>query len=187
MNVVCEVTSHYATLHITSLMWSSTLGMEIQAVAITLNRDDDAGKGGRIRGNLFEHLPERLPGRFAEHAEFLGMVFENGTQKFWDCENKLGVADLLEDVCVEPLGKKQDAFLLTGGTKKPAFAGVGQDSLIAATVTAKPGETSMKVSTVRILAHYLADDGAPVAVLLLVAVIVDPLELLVIVFHQRIQ
>jgi hypothetical protein len=45
----------------------------------------------------------------------------------------------------------------------------------------------MKVSTFQILAHHLADDGAPGAVLLLVAVVIDALELLVIVFHERIE
>jgi hypothetical protein len=52
----------------------------------------------------------------------------------------------------------------------------------------------MKVSTFEVLVehpgygtHYLADDGAPGAVLLLVAVVVDPLELLVVVFNQSIQ
>ena len=34
---------------------------------------------------------------------------------------------------------------------------------------------------------HLADDGAPGAVLLLVAVVIDALELLVIVFHERIE
>jgi hypothetical protein len=43
----------------------------------------------------------------------------------------------------------------------------------------------MKVSTLQILAHHLADDGAPEAVLLLVTVVIDALELLVIVFHER--
>jgi hypothetical protein len=42
----------------------------------------------------------------------------------------------------------------------------------------------MKVSTFKILAHHLADELAPGAVLLLVALVVEALELLVIVFHQ---
>jgi len=52
----------------------------------------------------------------------------------------------------------------------------------------------MKVSTFQIFvehpgdgAHHLADDGAPGAVLLLVAVVVDALELYVIVLDQRIR
>lgn len=43
----------------------------------------------------------------------------------------------------------------------------------------------MKVSTFQILAHHLADDGAPGAVLLPVAVVPDARELLEIVFHER--
>jgi hypothetical protein len=39
-------TSHYATLHMTSVMLSSTLRMEIEAIAVALHREDDAGKGG---------------------------------------------------------------------------------------------------------------------------------------------
>jgi hypothetical protein len=45
----------------------------------------------------------------------------------------------------------------------------------------------MKVPTFQILAHHLADDGAPGAVLLPVAVVVDAFELLVIVLDQRIE
>jgi hypothetical protein len=45
----------------------------------------------------------------------------------------------------------------------------------------------MKVSTFQILAHHFADDGAPGAILLQVAVVVDALELLVIVLDQRIE
>jgi hypothetical protein len=43
----------------------------------------------------------------------------------------------------------------------------------------------MQVSTFKIFAHHLADNPAPRAVLLVVALVVDALELLVIVFHQR--
>ena len=43
----------------------------------------------------------------------------------------------------------------------------------------------MQLSTFKILAHDLADNPAPGAVLLMVALVVDALELLVIVFHQR--
>jgi len=42
----------------------------------------------------------------------------------------------------------------------------------------------MEASAFKILAHHLADGLAPGAVLLLVALVVDALELLVIVFHQ---
>ena len=73
------------------------------------------------------------------------------------------------------------------GTKKSAFTGICEDRLVAAAPAAKTRETSMKVSTLQILAHHLADDGAPGAVLLLVAVVIDALELLVIVFHERIE
>jgi site-specific DNA recombinase len=88
------------------------VGMEIEAVAVTLDCDDDAGKGRAIGGNLLEHLPERLPGRLAEQAEFPAVVFENGAQELGDGEDVLGMADLLQDVRVEPLGEKQDALLL---------------------------------------------------------------------------
>ena len=36
------VTSHYATLHIKSVMWSSTLRIEIQGIAEALNEADGA-------------------------------------------------------------------------------------------------------------------------------------------------
>jgi len=51
----------------------------------------------------------------------------------------------------------------------------------------KTRETSMKVSTFKIPAHHLADDPVAGAILLLVALVVDALELLVIVFHQGIE
>lgn len=43
------------------------------------------------------------------------------------------------------------------------------------------------VSTFQIFAQHLADDPAPGAVLLLIAVVVNALELLVLVFHERIE
>ncbi len=73
--------------------------------------------------------------------------FENGAQKLGDGEDELDVADLFEDVRVEPLGEKQDALLLARGAKQAAFAGVGEDSLIAAAVAAETRETSVQVST----------------------------------------
>jgi hypothetical protein len=97
------------------------------------------------------------------------------------------VTDLLQDVPVEPLSKEQDTLLLACGTEESALAGTGQDRLVAAALAGKMGETSMKVSTFEILAHHLAGDGVPRAVLLLVAVVEDALELLVIVLDQRIE
>ena len=110
------------------------------------------------------------------------MVFEDGAQKLGDGENELSAADLFEDVSIEPLGEKQDALLLARGTKEAAFAGISEDGLIAAAVAAKARKTSMQISTFQILAHHLADDGAPAAVFLLIPIVVDALELLVIVF-----
>jgi hypothetical protein len=57
------------------------------------------------------------------------VVFEDGAQKLGDGENELGVADLLENVSVEPLGEKQDALLLARGAKQAAFAGIGTSGL----------------------------------------------------------
>jgi hypothetical protein len=93
------------------------MGREIEAVAVALNGDDDAREGCRVRGNLLEHLPEGLPGGLAEQAEVAAVEFENGAQELGNGEDELGVADLLEDVAVEPLGEKQDAFLLACGTE----------------------------------------------------------------------
>ena len=97
------------------------------------------------------------------------------------------MADLFENMSVEPFGEKQDALLLARGTKQPAFAGISEDGLIAAIIAAKTSKTSVQVSAFQILAHDFADDGAPAAILLLITVIVDALELFVIVFDQGIQ
>jgi hypothetical protein len=161
--------------------------MEIQAVSITLHGSNNAWQCGMVGGGFLEHLLERLPGCFTEQAEVFGVVFENNAQKLRDCEDVLRVADLFENMSVEPLGKKQDAFLLTGGTKQPAFAGIGEDGLIAASVAAKTRKTSLQVSTIQLLAHDFPNDGAPAAILLLITVIVDPLKLFIIVIDQRIE
>jgi len=63
----------------------------------------------------------------------------------------------------------------------PTATRIGENDLIAAAPAGKTGETSMKVSTFKIFAHHLPHDLAPGAVLLLVAVVVDALELLVMV------
>jgi hypothetical protein len=137
------------------------MGMEIEAVAVALNGDDDAREGCRIRGDLLEHLPEGLPDRLAEQAEVAAVELENGAQELGNGEDELGVADLLEDVAVEPLGEKQDAFLLACGTEESAFTGIRKDRLVAAAAATKTREASVKVSTFQMLVHHLADDGAP--------------------------
>jgi hypothetical protein len=38
------------------------MGMEIKAVSVTLDGEDDTGERGGIGGNLPEHLLEGLPG-----------------------------------------------------------------------------------------------------------------------------
>jgi len=91
---------------------SVDMRMEIEAVAVALDGDHDPRECGWIRGNLLEHLPEGLPGRLAEQAKIPGVVFENGAQELGDGEDELGMADLLEDVGIEPLGEEQDALLL---------------------------------------------------------------------------
>ena len=68
-----------------------------------------------------EHLLEGLPGGLAQQAEAPGVAFEDGAQELEDGEDKLGVADLLADVGVEPLGEKQDALLLARWAEDPAF------------------------------------------------------------------
>jgi hypothetical protein len=112
---------------------------------------------------------------------------ENLAQELGNGKDVLRVTDGLEDVSIEPFGEQQYALLVARGTKKPAFTGICEDCLVAAAAAAETRETSMKVSTFQILAHHFADDGAPGAVLLQVAVVVDALELLVIVLDQRIE
>jgi hypothetical protein len=140
-----------------------------------------------VGGGFLEHLLESLPCRLAEQAEVFWVVFENGTQELGDGEDELSMADVFENVGIEPLGKKQDALLLARGTKQPAFAGIGEDGLIAAVVAPETRKPSVQISAIQILAHDLADDGSPAAILLLISFTVDPLRLLVIVFHQRIE
>jgi hypothetical protein len=70
------------------------------------------------------------------------VVSGNGAQKLGDGEDELGVTELLEDVRVEPLGKKQDALLLARRTKQAAFAGISKDGLIAAAVAAETRSNS---------------------------------------------
>jgi hypothetical protein len=66
-----------------------------------------------------------------------------------------------------------------------AFAGIGQDGLIAAAVAANASEASMQIAAFEKFAHHLADDGAPAAVLLLIPVIVGAFALLEMVFDPR--
>jgi hypothetical protein len=68
---------------------SMDVGMEIQAISITLHRNNNARQCGMVGGGFLEHLLERLPGCFTEQAEVFGVVFENSAQKLGDGENKL--------------------------------------------------------------------------------------------------
>ena len=65
-----------------------------------------------------------------------------------DDEDILGVADLLQDVSVEPLGEKQNAFLFAGGTKEPAFSRMGKNRPAAA--AAAPVEGAVEGAASRV-------------------------------------
>jgi hypothetical protein len=72
--------------------------------------------------------------------------------------------NLFEDVSVEPIGEKQAALLPARRAKQAAFAGAGEDGLIATAAAAKTRKISLQISTFQILAHHLADDGTPTAI-----------------------
>jgi len=48
-----------------------------------------------------------------------------------------------ELLSVEPIGEKQDALLWARGAKQAAFAGIIEDGLIAASLTAETRKTSI--------------------------------------------
>jgi len=53
-----SITPHYATLHITPLMWSSTLGVPIGGlISIGLQAHDHTGNGPRVIDHGLHHLP----------------------------------------------------------------------------------------------------------------------------------
>jgi hypothetical protein len=128
-----------------------------------------------------------LPGGLAKDAEQAAVVFEDSAQELGDGEYILGVADLLKDVSIEPLGKEQDAFLVTCRTEAPAFTRVGQNRLVVAAAASKTGEATMKVTAFKVFTQNLADNLAPGSVLLLVAVVINSFELLAVIFHKRIE
>ena len=93
------------------------------------------------------------------------MVFKYSAQELGDGENILGVADLLKDASIEPLGEEQDAFLVTCRTEAPAFTRVGENRLVVAAAASKAGEAAMKVTTVKVFTQNLADNLAPGSIL----------------------
>ena len=161
--------------------------VNIQPISVALDGNHDTGEGRRIAGNPLEHLPQGLPGGLAKDAEQAAVVFKDSAQKLGDGEDILGVADLLKDVSIEPLGKEQDTFLVACRTEAPAFTRVSENRLVVAAAASKTGEATMKVTAFKVFTQNLADDPAPGAILLLVALVVEALELLVIVLHQGIE
>jgi len=115
------------------------------------------------------------------------VVFKDSAQELGDGEHILGVADLLKDVSIEPLGKEQDTFLVACRTEAPAFTRVSENRLVVATAASKTSEATMKVTAVKVFTQNLADDLAPGAVLLLVALVVNSFELLVVILYKRIE
>ena len=52
--------------------------MEIQAVSVALNGEDDARQGGRIGGNLLEHLLESCQADVQSRPRSLGWYLKMG-------------------------------------------------------------------------------------------------------------
>ena len=50
MNFACAITSHYATLHIRPVMWSSTLWVQVQRIAEALDEGHSAATSLAVRG-----------------------------------------------------------------------------------------------------------------------------------------
>jgi hypothetical protein len=64
------------------------MGMKVKVISVALNGNDGARQGGRVGSDFLKHLLEGLPGGFAEQAEFLRVVSEDGAQKLWDGEDE---------------------------------------------------------------------------------------------------
>ena len=161
--------------------------MVIAGATVGLNGKNHSWPNPGIGQCCLEILPQGLPGTLAQGAQQLAVVFEITAQHFWESEDILAVGNRLENLLCRPLGKRQHSLLVAGGAEVPPLAGEGQKVFMCAPAAAHAGKATMQVSAVQILVNDLADDRAPEAILLLVGIVINALEVVKMILDERIQ
>ena len=114
----------------------------------------------------------------------MAALAENAAQHAGDGEDELAVGDGLADVTGDVLSDHEGPLLVAARAEAAAAAGERDKELVAAPGAADAGEALLQIAAGEELLDGPFDDGAPEAVALLVAVVVDALELVEVPIEQ---
>ena len=86
--------------------------LEVNLVAVGLDRDDTAGHGLLVGSRPAEEIPERLVEALAEESKELAVVLETDPEHLADGNDVLAVRHASENLLDDALGKGNDSLLV---------------------------------------------------------------------------
>ena len=161
--------------------------MVVCKVAKRLNAGNRAGQNVVAS----EHAPidfhNRLPRRAGEPTQEPPTVAEKDAQPLRDRPYDLPMGDRLADILRNPLGQQKRPLLMATGTKTPLLTREGHEHLVRTTGALDTGESEVEVSAAEKIAGYLADDGPPASVALLITLAIGAFELGIVALDKPVQ
>ena len=146
------VTSHYVTLHIRPVMWSSTLGVEIQRVAEALNESNGAAASLTVRGGNDRPAAVRGKDGTYEDLQYISdqgrVVSEAIAQGEGDRQHPLPDRNFGKDMIHQMRGRVGHAPPPTGRAEASALTRIRDNPIQPAGVTVHAQKTSGQNSAI---------------------------------------
>jgi len=172
----------------------STVGKKDVAMGVVLEQspeglhcDDSPGLEICTRQGLLKVLLEGLGGAPAEIAKELSVIEKRPAEYLGDAEDPVAVWYGFNDLLEKPLPEFDHTLLVAGGTEMPTLAREGQEVLVAAGITADPGESVVEDAAVEKPRDDVSYIRAEESVLAGKAFIVDLFQGLEVVSHALIK
>jgi hypothetical protein len=149
-----------------------------------VNRRNHTGHGVGMVDNRAVNVTYGLPGEAGQPAQETAIEAEEDAQALGDGEHELAMGDGFADVTRDVLGHDEGPLLVAAGAQASAAAREGDKDFVTAAGAADAGEALVQVAAGKEPADGGGDDGSPESAALLIAVVVDALELLKVPIEQ---
>ena len=143
---------------------------------MSLNRRNHAGHHILATEQANRFRLETRPGRGREFTQQLAIEASVHSQTLGDGQDDLSMCDGRADFFANVQRGQQRPFLVAAGTRAALLAGEGDEHLMLAVRTPNSGEAFLQIAALEKGRHRLFDDRPPVAILGLIALVVDLLE-----------